>query len=46
MDKEKQSNYDYETNEDTYEFASVQDKEQSVKNMFIPVKPKEPKEDD
>lgn len=46
MDKEKQSNYDCETNEGTYEFDSVQDKEQSVKNMFIPVKPKEPKEDD
>ena len=46
MDKEKQLNHDYDTDEVTYEFASMQDKEQSVKNMFIPVKPKEPKEDD
>lgn len=46
MEKEKQSNYDYETDGATYEFASVQDKEQSIKNMFIPVKPKEQKEDD
>lgn len=44
MNKEKEENY--EISDDSFQFASVQDKEQSVKNMFVPVKPKEPKEDD
>lgn len=46
MDKEKQENYDYETDGANYEFASIQDKEQSIKNIDIPFQPKEKKEDD
>lgn len=46
MNKEKEENYDYETNEGTYEFASMQDKEQSVKNITVPFQPKENKGDD
>lgn len=46
MDKEKQLNHDYDTDEVTYEFASIQDKEQSIKNIAVPFQPKDNKGDD
>lgn len=44
MNKEKEENY--EISDDSFQFASMQDKEQSIKNIAVPFQPKDNKGDD